>query len=305
MYDSRQEAHEFFADRADEAIQKACQFFGVETDALSIHEMPGGEVYGAAGRAVIVAALLDRAPAARSDRPDRGSERGGGDRPDRPRRERGRGRDRERSDRGGRGDAGGRGGRGDREREQAAAPLPPSEPVGPSVGKATGTLGDLGEFVLGLFERMDLGPFEISEADEGELVVLEVRGPAAAQLAGGDGRAVDAIQLLANQVAIQLSEERRRVVVDVEGKSQVTEEMLEKLARRAADRATETSRVVALDPMNPRDRRIVHLALREDEGVATSSVGEGRYRQVLVVPEGAPEYEEARREAENAARQED
>jgi predicted RNA-binding protein Jag len=50
---------------------------------------------------------------------------------------------------------------------------------------------------------------------------------------------------------------------------------------------------VALDPMNGRDRRGIHVALRDVEGVATMSIGEGAYRQVVVVPEGAPEYEEA------------
>jgi hypothetical protein len=45
--------------------------------------------------------------------------------------------------------------------------------------------------------------------------------------------------------------------------------------------------------MNGRDRRILHVTVKEMEGVATLSVGEGRYRQVVVVPEGADEYEEA------------
>ena len=57
---------------------------------------------------------------------------------------------------------------------------------------------------------------------------------------------------------------------------------------------------MALDPMGPRDLRSIHVALRDAEGVATMSVGEGRYRQVLVVPEGAPEYEEARGASEPA-----
>ena len=53
--------------------------------------------------------------------------------------------------------------------------------------------------------------------------------------------------------------------------------------------------------MSPRDRRSIHVALRETEGVATMSVGEGRYRQVLVVPEGAAEYEEARSASDGGA----
>jgi hypothetical protein len=52
---------------------------------------------------------------------------------------------------------------------------------------------------------------------------------------------------------------------------------------------------VALEAMNPKDRRTVHVALREADGIATMCVGDGRYRQVVVVPDNAPEYEEAKR----------
>jgi hypothetical protein len=53
--------------------------------------------------------------------------------------------------------------------------------------------------------------------------------------------------------------------------------------------------------MNGKDRRLIHLALRDEDDVATMSTGEGRYRQVVVVPEGAPEYEDARKESERAS----
>jgi spoIIIJ-associated protein len=165
----------------------------------------------------------------------------------------------------------------------------------------SGTVGDVGAFVCGVIERMDLGPFEIGESGEGGLLVLQVGGAAAPGLAGSDGRAVDALQLLANQAAGRLSEDPPRVVLDVEGDVEARESRLTKLAQRVARRAQETGRVVRLDPMNGKDRRIIHLALRDEEDVATMSSGEGRYRQVVVVPEGAPEFEEARRESEAAA----
>lgn len=171
----------------------------------------------------------------------------------------------------------------------------------PSVGTGQGELGEIGSFALGMIERMDLGPFEIGESQQGKLLVVEVQGPAARKLASGDGRPVDALQLLANQRALRLESESPRVVVDVEGDPGTRESFLEGLAQRVARRARDTGRAVALDPMNPRDRRIIHLALRDEEDVATMSVGEGRYRQVVVVPEGAPEFEEAQRESAAAA----
>ena len=161
------------------------------------------------------------------------------------------------------------------------------------MGTAAGDLGPVGQFVLGVVERLDLGPFEISESEEGRFSVYQLAGVAAEELTAAEGRATEAIQLLANQAAGRLSDDPKRVVVDAEGDRERREEFLGRMGERAARRARDTGRSVALDPMNARDRRGIHMALREMEGIATMSVGEGRYRQVVVVPEGAEEYEEA------------
>jgi len=147
---------------------------------------------------------------------------------------------------------------------------------------------------------MDLGPFELSESVEGEMIVLQLQGPAAKSLASGQGRTVDALQLLVNQVSARVSPERQRVVIDVEGDADAREEFLGKLAERVANRALQTGRPVALDPMNARDRRLIHLALRDRDDVATISEGEGRYRQVVVVPESSDEFEDACAQSERS-----
>jgi spoIIIJ-associated protein len=164
----------------------------------------------------------------------------------------------------------------------------------------TGELGEIGQFLLGTIERMGLGTFEISESKDGEMVVLQVKGPAGQTLSSGQGRTVDALQLLVNQVSARLGPDRQRVVIDVEGDADAREEFLGKLADRVAKRALQTGRAVALDPMNGRDRRLIHMALRDREDVATMSEGEGRYRQVVVVPENSDEFEEARAKSERA-----
>lgn len=285
MYDATNEPREFIGEGRAEAVGMACEFFGAEEEALVITELKPGEVYGLANRAVVVAVPRDRRPPAR--------ERTRGDAPAR--------RGRERNERPERRDRGEHRDRGERPRRSAPRAEPAEEPTEPSVGTMSDTVGDVGAFVCGVIERMDLGPFEIGESGEGGLLVLEVRGPAAPGLAGSDGRAVDALQLLANQAAGRLSEEPPRVVLDVEGDADARESRLTKLAQRVARRARESGRVVRLDPMNGRDRRIIHLALRDEEDVATMSTGQGRYRQVVVVPEGAAEFEEAQRESEAAA----
>jgi spoIIIJ-associated protein len=314
MYDPKSEAREFLADSVSEATAKAVSYFGLEASALAVRELT--EVSGLGGRALVVAQPLEARQGGgqrpRESRPPReeargGRERGGregrGDRGDRG----GRGRDRDRGGRGGRDrdrdrDRGDRGGRdfGGREREEAPVEVA-AEPSGPSVGTARGELGAVGDYVKGLVERMELGSFEIERIEQEGVEVYRIEGEAALGLTGGDGRTPDAIQLLANQVAARTGgDDAPRVVVDVEGNHERREAFLFRVAERAAARARETGRTVALDPMGPRDRRSIHVALREANDVATMSVGEGRYRQVLVVPEGAPEYEDARSAGDNA-----
>ena len=306
MYDQRQEPNEFVADSVDEATSQAAEFFGVEASELKVVVAADGEIFGAGGRTVVVA--VPKEVAARGPRPSSGGDRDrdrdrDGDR-DRGR-GRGRGRDRDRDrdrddrgDRGGRGrgrrERGDRGGRGDdRDAPREKLEREPLQAVADSKGTPKGDIGPIGEFLLGAVERMKIGSFEISESSEGDFLIYQLSGPAADALQSGDGRATYALQLVANQVSMRQSEDSPRIVVDVEGGGDEREQTLGRLADRAVKRAKETGRSIALDPMNGRDRRTIHIKIREIDDVATMSIGEGRYRQVLVVPEGAPEYDEA------------
>lgn len=312
MNEAKNGAREFVGEGRDEAINKACAFFGVDDEsALAISGYEAGAIYGLATRSVIVAIPKGAKPAPARSREDTG--RGGNEK--RGNSGRGAGRDsRGRRDRG----------RDDRARESSASPREEREPrgnrertpkpeveradqadpvaptAGPSAGSVTGELGEIGQFLLGTIERMGLGSFEISESKDGEIIVLQVKGSAGQAISSGHGRTVDALQLLVNQVSARVSPDRQRVVIDVEGDADAREEFLEKLAERVAKRALQTGRAVALDPMNGRDRRLIHMALRDREDVATMSEGEGQYRQVVVVPESSDEFEEARAQSERA-----
>jgi spoIIIJ-associated protein len=295
MYDPRSEPREFIGSTRSEALAKACSFFGSDEGELRIVDLDPEAVAGTAGRAVIVAAppgasRARSAPRERSDRADRGDRPERGERserferpsrPERPERS-------DRRDRPGRGERMDRGERSERVRTQEDEPLEAE-----SVGTAQSALSPIGEFILGALERMNLGPFTISESEEQGLVAVAVAGPAAGRLRSGESRAGEALQLLANQMMLRSDQPDRRVVVDVEGDADQRQAFLERMAERAADRAKETGRAVALEPMNGRDRRMIHVALRDTPDIATMSMGEGRYRQVVVVPRGAPEYEEA------------
>jgi spoIIIJ-associated protein len=314
MYERMTEMQEFLADSREAAIERAAEFFRADVGELTIREFEPSSVYGLAGRVLIVAGLKSAVGAPRP-----ASARGSGS-ADAPRARGGR---EERGERGRRGERGGRGGRGERRgrdresagrgarsefraerpvREEANAP---EDAPGPSVGEVVGELGEIGRFVHGLLERMGVGNFAISESNQDNLQIIEVRGPVGDGITRRDGRAMEAVQLLAQQVALRLAGEGEpaRVVVDFEAEGEDREVFLQRVAERVAKRAIETGRAVALDPMNPRDRRLIHVALRDDSRVVTVSRGEGRYRQVVVIPEAAPEFEDARASARAQARE--
>ena len=125
---------------------------------------------------------------------------------------------------------------------------------------------------------------EISEDDEA--VTASLVGGDLGLLIGRHGQTIDAIQYLANVIAWrELGEDRKDVVVDAAGYRERRRETLEALALRSADRARSSGESVDLEPMSSIERRIVHLRLKEVDGVSTRSEGEEPYRYVVVEPE--------------------
>jgi len=125
---------------------------------------------------------------------------------------------------------------------------------------------------------------EISEDDEA--VTASLVGGDLGLLIGRHGQTIDAIQYLANVIAWrELGEGRKDVVVDAAGYRERRRETLEALALRSADRVRSSGESVDLEPMSSIERRIIHLRLKEVDGVSTRSEGEEPYRYVVVEPE--------------------
>lgn len=121
--------------------------------------------------------------------------------------------------------------------------------------------------------------------DEPDGVVLEVGGDSGGLVIGRRGQTLDAIEYIVNRIVSRREDgSQARVVIDVEGYRERRREYLVQLARRLADKAKQTGRVVTLNPMSPRDRRVVHLSLQADTDVVTRSQGDGYYRKLLILP---------------------
>ncbi len=103
-----------------------------------------------------------------------------------------------------------------------------------------------------------------------------------ALLIGKHGQTLDAIERILNCIVNKVSLAKKRVFVDTEGYRERREERLIEMANQVADKVRYTRRDVVLAPMSARDRRVIHVTLKEDEIVSTYSQGEGDMRRVVV-----------------------
>jgi spoIIIJ-associated protein len=117
-------------------------------------------------------------------------------------------------------------------------------------------------------------------------ITLSIRGESTALLIGKHGQTLDAIEHVLNRMLFRDPGTPARVEVDVEGYRERRRESLVAMARRMADKVRQTGRPATMDLMNPRDRRVVHVALKEEAGVTSRSQGEGFLRKIVVLPAG-------------------
>ena len=111
---------------------------------------------------------------------------------------------------------------------------------------------------------------------------LNILTDSPALLIGKHGQTLDAIERILNCIVNKVSLAKKRVFVDTEGYRERREERLIEMANQVAEKVRYTGRDVVLAPMSARDRRIIHVTLKEDDIVSTYSQGEGDMRRVVV-----------------------
>lgn len=141
------------------------------------------------------------------------------------------------------------------------------------------------ETLQGIFAYFDVGEVTIDEyeGDEGELI-LDITGDDLGVLIGRYGRTLDALQFIVSTINFKKLGYRYPVVVDVEGYKNRQREKIESIALSTARKAVSQDRDIAMRPMTPYERRLVHIALKDNPDVETESEGEGSERHVVVKP---------------------
>jgi spoIIIJ-associated protein len=163
--------------------------------------------------------------------------------------------------------------------EAVAEPALPAEPIDES--DQAGEVREVVERILGAIGVQ--ARIEIVETDE--RVTATIVGRELGLAIGKHGQTIDAIQYLANAVVWRgRGDERKAVVVDAAGYRARREATLDALAKRSAERAISSGRSVELDPMTAVERKVVHLALKETDGVVTRSEGTEPNRFVVIDP---------------------
>ena len=117
-----------------------------------------------------------------------------------------------------------------------------------------------------------------------ESLEIEIRGDGSGILIGRHGQTLDALEYLLNRIVARRIKDAMPILLDTESYRARRREQLHRMALSMGERAKRDHAAVKLDPMPPRDRRIVHLALKDDPMITTRSVGEGFLRTVEIVP---------------------
>jgi len=153
---------------------------------------------------------------------------------------------------------------------------------------ATSDESDLAAEVRSLVERLVdgigvNGRVVVDESDDA--ITLTVAGPDLGMLIGRHGQTIDAIQYLVNAIVFRRHpDDRKEVVVDAAGYRARRRASLEALAVRSAQRALQDGDRIELDPMTAVERKVVHVRLKEFDGVETASEGTEPNRFVVVLP---------------------
>jgi spoIIIJ-associated protein len=258
----------------DEATMEALEQLGAREDEVTIEVIATARagVLGMGARQARVRVTRKRA-AAESNPPSAPAPQAReGEAPD------GRGRGRDNQRRGGRNDA-----RPNRENASAA-----TDDDSGAAGRKSANLEEqrreamliLKQILEQMGEQTDVRQVEVDE----ETVELEIKGDGSGILIGRHGQTLDALEYIVNRILARRIKDAAPISLETESYRARRRQQLHRMALSMGEKAKREHKPVRLDPMPPRERRVVHLALKDDPMITTRSAGEGLMRSIEIVP---------------------
>lgn len=142
------------------------------------------------------------------------------------------------------------------------------------------------EILLTILGKMGIDG-KVRDIKEGEnKVYIELESSRSGLIIGKRGKTLEALQFLVNLMVNHQMNSDKKVILDIESYRAKREKALRKLSREMAMKVIKTGKPLTLEPMNPFERRLIHLTLQNDTRVTTKSEGQGVYRKVKISPSG-------------------
>jgi len=135
-------------------------------------------------------------------------------------------------------------------------------------------------------------PATVTADQEEDRINLRIEAQDAGLLIGKQGQTLDALQYLVTKILAKKARSKVRVAIDVEAYRARHNESLAQLALKSGEKVKKSGKSITLTPMNPYDRRIIHLTLQGDKDLKTMSRGEGLYKKVVISPARKKEGQE-------------
>lgn len=155
------------------------------------------------------------------------------------------------------------------------------------------------QYLTDVLHALKLENFEITAIRKDNNVVLDISGDKLGVVIGRRGETLDSLQYLTILASNRTEESYCRISVDCNGYRDKRKETLESLAKRTSAKVIKQGRKIALEPMNPYERRIIHSCVAEIEGVSSHSTGVEPYRKVVIYAD-KPKYDNRRRRGERS-----
>ena len=139
------------------------------------------------------------------------------------------------------------------------------------------------EIVAGLLERMGVKAVVDGFLDEGNLHI-EIKGDQEGILIGRHGRTLESLQTLISRMVNKRLAKPVRITLDIDDYLKRKADTLTRMAIRLGEKAKKGELPLTIGPFNAHDRRLIHLAFREDPSIRTESVGEGTLKKIAIIP---------------------
>ncbi len=149
---------------------------------------------------------------------------------------------------------------------------------------------DVGEvtrnIILEILSKMGIDA-GIKDLKEGESkVYIELESQHSGLIIGKRGKTLESLQFMLNLIVNHQTRSEKKVILDIESYRAKRERAIKRMSREMALKVAKTGRPCTLEPMNPFERRLIHLTLQNDSRVTTKSEGSGIYRKVKILPTG-------------------